>query len=227
MNINVGTSKVYDAFNLGDDRVGAPKDKVPQFVTMSLEKSLLKPARDGGKVQRRRALGPSVFFTPWAYVDHEFIQPGGDTGTTTFADLSEAYYVISGEGSVTVNGETVAIKKGDAIPVDLGQAKSFKAGAAPLELMIIGVSKDMAAKNAFAANPANENPEPLARGAEQALKTTIKGNVMIQPLSPPSPLACSLPPLSRKPRSPPRTRPSSPTTPTTPHWWKASRSTAA
>ncbi|HEX4634646.1 MAG TPA: hypothetical protein VH189_00595, partial [Rhizomicrobium sp.] len=27
MNINVGTSKVYDAFNLGDDRVGAPKDK--------------------------------------------------------------------------------------------------------------------------------------------------------------------------------------------------------
>ena len=28
MNINVGTSKVYDAFNLGDDRVGVPKDKI-------------------------------------------------------------------------------------------------------------------------------------------------------------------------------------------------------
>lgn len=75
--------------------------------------------------------------------------------------MSEAYYVMSGEGSVTLNGETVAIKKGDAIPVDLGQAKSFKAGAAPLELMIIGVAKDMAAKNAFAANGANENAEPL------------------------------------------------------------------
>lgn len=161
MNINVGTSKVYDAFNLGDDRVGAPKDAIPQFVTMRLEKSLLKPARDGGKVQRRRALSPSVFFTPWAYVDHELIQPGGDTGTTSLADLSEAYYVISGEGSVTVNGETVAIKKGDAIPVDLGQAKSLKAGAAPLELMIIGVAKDQKTKDAFAANPANENPEPL------------------------------------------------------------------
>ena len=34
-------------------------------------------------------------------------------------------------------------------------------GAQPLELMIIGVAKDMAAKNAFAANPANESPEPL------------------------------------------------------------------
>ncbi|HYS46415.1 MAG TPA: cupin domain-containing protein, partial [Rhizomicrobium sp.] len=161
MNINVGTSKVYDAFNLGDDRVGAAKDKIPQFVTMRLDRALLKPAREGSKVQRRRALGPSVFYTPWAYVDHELIAPGGDTGAAAIPDMSESYYVMSGEGSVTMNGETVAIKKGDAIPVDLNQSKSFKAGAAPLELMIIGVAKDMAAKNAFAANPANENPEPL------------------------------------------------------------------
>jgi mannose-6-phosphate isomerase-like protein (cupin superfamily) len=161
MNINVGTSKVYDAFNLCDDRVGAPQDKVPQFVTMHLDKALLKPAPNGGKVQRRRALSPSVFYSPWSYVDHELIAPGGDTGTSKMADMSEAYYVISGEGSATVNGETVAIKKGDAIPVDLGQSKSFKAGAAPLELMIIGVARDMKAKDTFAANPANETPEPL------------------------------------------------------------------
>jgi mannose-6-phosphate isomerase-like protein (cupin superfamily) len=161
MNINVGTSKVYDAFNLGDNRVGAPQDKIPQFVTMHLDRSLLKPAPDGGKVQRRRALSPSVFYSPWSYVDHELIAPGGDTGTSKMADMSEAYYVMSGEGTATVNGETVAIKKGDAIPVDLNQSKSFKAGAAPLELLIIGVARDMAAKNAFAANPANETPEPL------------------------------------------------------------------
>ena len=161
MNINVGTSKVYDAFNMGDDRVGAPKDKIPQFVTMRLDRALLKPAPDGGKVQRRRALSPSVFYTAWAYVDHELIAPGGDTGTSALPDLSESYYVMSGEGSVTVNGETVAVKKGDAIPVDVGQSKSFKAGSQPLELMIIGVAKDMAAKNAFAAIPANENPDLL------------------------------------------------------------------
>ena len=77
MNINVGTSKVYDAFNLGDDRVGAPKDKIPQFVTMQLDRALLKPAPNAGKVQRRRALSPSVFYTPWAYVDHVLIAPGG------------------------------------------------------------------------------------------------------------------------------------------------------
>jgi mannose-6-phosphate isomerase-like protein (cupin superfamily) len=160
MNINVGTSKVYDAFNLGDDRVGVPQDKIPQFVTMHLDRALLKPTAAPG-VMRRRALSPSVFYTPWSYVDHMLIAPGAVLPETRYPDMSEAYYVMSGDGSVTVNGETVAIKKGDAIPVDLDQAKSFKGGSAPLELMIIGVAKDMAAKNAFAANPANENPERL------------------------------------------------------------------
>lgn len=159
MNINVGTSKVYDAFNLGDDRVGAPKDKIPQFVHMNLDRARLKPGVNG--VQRRRALGPSVFFTPWAYVDHMLVAPGATAGSAGMADISEAYYVMSGDGTVTVNGETAAIKKGDAIPVELGQSKSFKAGSAPLEMMVIGVARDMKAKDAFAADPANENPEPL------------------------------------------------------------------
>jgi mannose-6-phosphate isomerase-like protein (cupin superfamily) len=161
MNINVGTSKVYDAFNLGDDRVGAPQDKIPQFVTMHLDRALLKPTAAPG-VLRRRALSPSVFYTPWSYVDHMLIAPGAVQPQTRTPDMSEAYYVMSGDGSVTVNGETVAIKKGDAIPVDLDQAKSFKGGSAPLELMIIGVAKDMAAKNAFAASLANEDPERYA-----------------------------------------------------------------
>ena len=91
--------------------------------------------------------------------------------------MSEAYYVMSGDGSVTVNGETVAIKKGDAIPVDLSQAKSFKAGSAPLELMIIGVAKDMKAKDAFAANPDNENPESVAGPAQSEEIITERASI--------------------------------------------------
>jgi len=160
MNINVGTSKVYDAFNLGDDRVGVPKDKIPQFVTMKLDRALLKPGDIKG-VMRRRALGPSVFYTPWAYVDHMLIEAGVSVPSLRLDGLSEATYVMSGEGSVTVNGETVAIKKGDAIPIDVNQIHSFKAGAAPLELMVIGVAKDQKTKDAFAANPDNEVANPL------------------------------------------------------------------
>ena len=119
--------------------------------------SILAALRDSAPVNVSRLC--SEFFTAWAYLDHELIAPGGDTGSVTLADRSEAEYVMSGEGSVTVNGETVAIKKGDAIPVDVNQSQSFKAGAVPLELMIIGVAKDMAAKNAFAANILNDNPD--------------------------------------------------------------------
>ena len=161
MNINVGTSKVYDAFDLRDARVGAAKDPIPQFITMKLDRADLNPVPQmnggAGIVLRRRVLGPAVFYTPWSYVDHLIVQRGASTGTSKMADTSEAYYVISGDGSVTVDDETVAIKIGDAIPVDLGQSKSFTAGTAPLELMVVGIARDMRTKDAFAAVAANAN----------------------------------------------------------------------
>ena len=64
MNINVGISKVYDAFNLGDDRVGAPKDKIPQFVTMHLDKALLKPAANGRRVRGAARWDPACSSPP-------------------------------------------------------------------------------------------------------------------------------------------------------------------
>src|SRR5262245_35773130 len=55
----------YDAFDVGDDRVGVPLDAKPIFMNMKLDKTLLKPKAGfhGGKgtVQYRRALGPEVF----------------------------------------------------------------------------------------------------------------------------------------------------------------------
>jgi mannose-6-phosphate isomerase-like protein (cupin superfamily) len=45
MNINVGTSKVYDTSDLGDARVGVAKDPIPQFITMKLDRADLKPCR--------------------------------------------------------------------------------------------------------------------------------------------------------------------------------------
>ena len=161
MNINVGASKVYDTSDLGDARVGVAKDPIPQFITMKLDRADLKPVphMNGGTgiVLRRRVLGPAVFYTPWAFVDHLIVQPGASIGRSKMVDISEAYYVISGDGSVTVDNETAAIKVGDAIPVDLGQSKSFTAGTAPLELMVVGIARDIRTKNALAAVAANAN----------------------------------------------------------------------
>jgi mannose-6-phosphate isomerase-like protein (cupin superfamily) len=158
MNINVGLNKNYDNFDLGDDRVGAPLDKIPQFVNFHMDPALMRPApptlNATGAVTWRRLLAPQVFMTPWAFFDQIDIPAGGKIAPTPDANMSEAYYVNKGAGSVTVNGETVQIKAGDAIPVDLGQVHSFtQSGGEPLELLVIGIAKDMAAKQAFMAIP--------------------------------------------------------------------------
>jgi mannose-6-phosphate isomerase-like protein (cupin superfamily) len=51
---------------------------------------------------------------------------------------------------VTVKGtasETAPVRAGDAIPVRLGETSRFtNSGSAPLELFVMGVARDMAAK---------------------------------------------------------------------------------
>lgn len=156
LNINVGLTKSYDNFDLGDSREDVALDPIPQFMTMRLDRALLKPVRDKdggtGEVMYRRMLQPTVFNTPWSYVDHLMMPSGTSLGEIRQPLMSEVYYVVGGEGEVTVAGERVRIGKGDAVPVDVNQARSLRAtGSAPLELMVIGIAKDLAAKAEYVA----------------------------------------------------------------------------
>jgi mannose-6-phosphate isomerase-like protein (cupin superfamily) len=149
MNINVSARQgAYDAFDLSDPRLNVALDPIPVFMSMSLDRALLRPmtGAEGGKgtPQYRRALGPTVFLGPWAYVDHLLLPPGASTARQTHQDIGEFYYVMSGEGAATVGAETAPIRSGDAIPILLNQTKSFEnTGTATLEFLIVGVVRDV------------------------------------------------------------------------------------
>jgi mannose-6-phosphate isomerase-like protein (cupin superfamily) len=162
MNLNVSlVPGVYDSFDLGDTRAGAALDAIPTFMTVRLDKSLLRAAGARGRgaavpapapnaVLSRRVAGPAMFSTTWSYVDHIVVPPGASTPDLPHDAVAEAYYVLAGEGSLSVAGAeagTAAVRAGDAIPVRIGETTRFtNTGSDPLELFVMGVARDTTAK---------------------------------------------------------------------------------
>lgn len=108
MNINVSSLKgEYDNFDPGDKREDVVLDKIPVFMSMSLDRSLLRTVNSfpGGKgtVQYRRALGPAVFATSWAFVDHVLVPSGASIGSHSYRGLAQFYCVMSGKGVVSIS----------------------------------------------------------------------------------------------------------------------------
>jgi mannose-6-phosphate isomerase-like protein (cupin superfamily) len=125
MNLNVSlVANVYDSVDLGDTRAGATLDAIPTFMTVRPDQALLKAP--GGPGRGAPAAPPPA-------LAHETV--------------GEAYYVLGGEGTINLAAESAAVRAGDAIAIRIGETSRFtNSGSAPLELLVMGVAKDMATK---------------------------------------------------------------------------------
>ena len=114
MNLNVSlVPGVYDNVDLGDTRATAALDPIPTFMTFRLDRSLLGGAGARGRgapapapdaVLSRRVAGPAMFSTTWSYIDHVLVPPGAATPEVRHDSLGEAFYVLGGEGTISIAG---------------------------------------------------------------------------------------------------------------------------
>jgi mannose-6-phosphate isomerase-like protein (cupin superfamily) len=152
MNFAVSTIKGRgDAFDLGDTRVGAALDPVPQFVSGQIKKDLLKPNNNtypGNGILYRRILGPDVFSSSWDHVDHVIIPAGSTAGPRSLEGIEEVYYVIKGSGTISAGSETAAITADDSFFGLLGEKINLvNNGKEDLELLVIGIAASKQQKN--------------------------------------------------------------------------------
>ena len=144
--LNFGISTIKgrgDNFDLGDTRVGAKLDPIPQFVSSQLKKDLLKPNGNvytGNGILYRRIFGPDIFSTTWDHVDHVVIA-AGSTAKKSLEGIEEVYYVIKGSGTITVHSDSASIKTDDAFYASLGEGITIaNTGNDDLELLVIGIA---------------------------------------------------------------------------------------
>jgi mannose-6-phosphate isomerase-like protein (cupin superfamily) len=127
--------------------VGAPRDEIPVFISTRFDRSLLREQKGlhGGEgvVLYRRALAPEVFYTNWSFVDHLVVPEGASVGAKRHPSVEEIYYVLAGEGVVTIGDESAPIGKDEALVVAPNDVHSIaNAGSDDLEIVVIGAATE-------------------------------------------------------------------------------------
>jgi len=144
--LNFAVSEVKgrgDAFDLGDNRVGADLDPVPVFVYGLLDQEPGRRAlfeQSDEEVKYFRVLGSEVFSTNWNHVDQIILPERSATDPRRLDGVEEIYYVVEGSGVITVDEETASISMDEAFSISMGETISISNnGSGDLKILIIGV----------------------------------------------------------------------------------------
>ncbi len=113
---------------------------IRNFLSAPKTKTTHKPG-GLGEMRYSRVWQGTDFATPWSFVDHVVLPPNASIGLHTHGDNEEMYIVLSGCGTMTVDGEVSKVQKGDMILNKIsGYHGLVNDGASDLEFLVVEVA---------------------------------------------------------------------------------------
>jgi mannose-6-phosphate isomerase-like protein (cupin superfamily) len=145
MNMAIGKTKEAGAIDYGDSLTNQTLESPANFKWTTFDRSLLQPvtgAHDGkGTLLFRRMWDGTSTRTNWEWIDHVILPPGTSIGYHQHNEIEEVYYVLNGNGRMTVNDKTWDVGPGDATPCTLHDSHGiYNNTQKDLEIFVLGVS---------------------------------------------------------------------------------------
>ena len=154
--LNIGITMVKgkgDAVDYGDDLSNKRLCSPAPFKWGNFDRTLLKPvtgAHDGkGDLMFRRVWAGDSFKTNWEWIDHCLLPPDTSIGYHQHNAIEEVYYILDGNGRMTVNDTTWDARPHDAFPCTLHDSHGiYNNTDRDLELFVCAISMKKGVFNA-------------------------------------------------------------------------------
>ena len=95
-----------------------------------------------GQIATRHVLSPDDFNSDWTFLDHAILGAGGSVGYHYHDFLEESFVVLKGQGLMTIDDETFAVRPGSVTWQGIGQGHGiYNPGPEKLEFVRIAVKQ--------------------------------------------------------------------------------------
>ena len=120
------------------------QDVQPQTGTFDEQALTWRDAIHGGcgQIATRHVLSPDDFNSDWTFLDHAILDAGGSVGYHYHDFLEESFVVLKGQGLMTIDDGTFAVRPGSVTWQGIGQGHGiYNPGPEKLEFVRIAVKQ--------------------------------------------------------------------------------------